>query len=106
MELIEFPNNRDSAVCCGGSSRIWMETPPGERLFELKVGQAIDAGAEVLAVACPYCMLMFDDAVLVTGKENKKRDGAETSFSGSGSRYSRENTGARTRCCHRFFNSV
>ena len=71
MELMEFPDNRKSAICCGGGGgRIWMETPPGERFSELKVGQAIDAGAEVLAVACPYCMLMFDDAVLVTQKED------------------------------------
>ena len=71
MELMEFPDNRKSAICCGGGGgRVWMETPPGERFSELKVGQAIDAGAEVLAVACPYCMLMFDDAVLVTQKED------------------------------------
>jgi len=71
MELMEFPDNRKSAICCGGGGgRVWMETPPGERFSELKVGQAIDAGAGVLAVACPYCMLMFDDAVLVTQKED------------------------------------
>lgn len=71
IELIEFSSNRERAVCCGGGGgRVWMETPQGERFSEMKVGQAIDAGADVLVVACPYCMLMFDDAVLVTGKEN------------------------------------
>lgn len=71
VELIEFPENRKSAICCGGGGgRVWMETPTGERFSELKIQQATDAGAEVLAVACPYCMLMFDDAVLVTGKED------------------------------------
>ncbi|MBT4513450.1 MAG: (Fe-S)-binding protein [Chloroflexi bacterium] len=71
VELIEFPDNRQSAVCCGGGGgRVWMETPVGERFSELKVEQAVEAGAEVLAVACPYCMLMFDDALLVTGKED------------------------------------
>ncbi|MDY6911325.1 MAG: (Fe-S)-binding protein [Chloroflexota bacterium] len=71
VELIEFPDNRKSSICCGGGGgRVWMETPTGERFSELKVEQALDAGAEILAVACPYCMLMFDDAVLVTGKED------------------------------------
>jgi len=71
VELIEFPDNRQNSICCGGGGgRVWMETPVGERFSEIKVGQAIDAGAEVLAVACPYCMLMFDDAVLVTEKED------------------------------------
>ncbi len=71
VELIEFPDNRQSSICCGGGGgRVWMETPQGERFSEMKVEQAVEAGAEILAVACPYCMLMFDDAVLVTGKEN------------------------------------
>ncbi len=71
VELIEFPDNRKSAICCGGGGgRVWMETPVGERFAEMKVEQALEAGAEILAVACPYCMLMFDDAVLVTNKED------------------------------------
>jgi Fe-S oxidoreductase len=35
----------------------------------LRLEQAIDLGAEVLAVACPYCMLNFDDSLLTIGKE-------------------------------------
>jgi len=42
---------------------------PGERFSELKLQQAIDAGADIIAVACPYCMLMFDDSLLSMGKE-------------------------------------
>ncbi len=71
VELIEFPDNRKSAICCGGGGgRVWMETPVGERFAEMKVEQALEAGADMVAVACPYCMLMFDDAVLVTNKED------------------------------------
>jgi Fe-S oxidoreductase len=71
LELIEFSHSRANSICCGGGGgRVWMETPPGERFSEMKVEQALEAGAEVLAVACPYCMLMFDDAVLVTGRES------------------------------------
>ena len=71
VELIEFPDNRKSALCCGGGGvSIHTLPPPGERFSELKVDQALEAGAEVLAVAWPYCMLMFDDAVLVKGKED------------------------------------
>jgi Fe-S oxidoreductase len=33
-------------------------------------GEAIELGADVLAVACPYCMLNFDDSVLTLGKED------------------------------------
>jgi Fe-S oxidoreductase len=70
VELLEFPDSRQDSICCGGGGgRIWMETPAGERFSELKLQQAIDAGAEILAVACPYCMLMFDDSLLSMGKE-------------------------------------
>ena len=70
VDLLEFPDSRQDSICCGGGGgRIWMDTPAGERFSELKLQQAIDAGAEVLAVACPYCMLMFDDSLLTMNKE-------------------------------------
>jgi len=70
VELLEFPDSRQNSICCGGGGgRIWMDTPVGERFSEFKLEQAVDAGAEVLAVACPYCMLMFDDSLLTMGKE-------------------------------------
>ena len=34
----------------------------------MRLEQAIEAGAEILAVACPYCMLNFDDSVLTMDK--------------------------------------
>ena len=71
IELIEFADSKQNALCCGGGGgRIWMETPKGERFSDLRLQQAIDLGAEVLAVACPYCMLNFDDSLLTMGKEN------------------------------------
>lgn len=72
LELVELPDSREAAICCGGGGgRIWMETPKGERFSDLRLEQALDLGAEVLAVACPYCMLNFDDSVLTLGKENR-----------------------------------
>jgi Fe-S oxidoreductase len=70
VDLLEFPDSRQSSFCCGGGGgRIWMETATGERFSELKLQQAIDAGADIIAVACPYCMSMFDDSLLSMGKE-------------------------------------
>lgn len=71
LEVVELPDFREGAVCCGGGGgRIWMDTPKGERFSDLRLEQALEMGAEVLAVACPYCMLNFDDSVLTMGKEN------------------------------------
>jgi len=70
LEPAEFPANRESAMCCGGGGgRIWMETLPENRFSEIKARQAAEAGARVLAVACPYCLSLFEDAMKQTGNE-------------------------------------
>ena len=70
VDLIEFPDSRENAICCGGGGgRIWMETPRGQRFSDLRLEQAVDLGADILAVACPYCMLNFDDSLLTMEKE-------------------------------------
>ena len=49
---------------------MWVDIP-GPRLAETRVKDAVEAGAEILASACPYCMLTFEDAVKTTGCEGK-----------------------------------
>jgi len=69
LELIELPDFRESSFCCGGGGgRIWAETKKGERFSDLRVEQAIEVGADILATSCPYCMLNFDDSVLSMDK--------------------------------------
>jgi Fe-S oxidoreductase len=71
LELVEFEDSKQDAICCGGGGgRIWMDTKKGERLCDWRLEQAVELGADVLAVACPYCMLNFDDSVLTMGKED------------------------------------
>jgi Fe-S oxidoreductase len=45
-----------------------METKKGERFADMRIEQALDVGASVLAVACPYCRLNFADSVLTLDK--------------------------------------
>jgi len=69
LELVEFRDSRENGLCCGGGGgRIWMETPKGERFSDIRVEQAVEKGADVIAVACPYCFLNFRDSVLSMGK--------------------------------------
>jgi Fe-S oxidoreductase len=69
LELIELPDSGPDSLCCGGGGgRIWMETKKEERFSDIRIEQAIDVGAEVLAVSCPYCMLNFDDSLLTMEK--------------------------------------
>jgi Fe-S oxidoreductase len=49
---------------------MWIDIP-GERLAETRLRDAVEAGAEILAVSCPYCLLTLEDAVKTTGNEGK-----------------------------------
>ena len=39
-----------------------METVKGERFSDLRLEQAVGAGAEVLATSCPYCITHFEES--------------------------------------------
>ena len=65
LELIEMAESLDDSLCCGGGGgRIWMETPKGERFSDLRIMQAVEAGAEILVTSCPYCITNFEDSRL------------------------------------------
>jgi len=65
LELLEMPDTRENSLCCGGGGgRIWVETPVEERFSGLRVAQAVDVGAQVLATSCPYCITNFEDSRL------------------------------------------
>jgi len=72
LTLHEMTASRMNSLCCGGGGgRVWMETPKGERFSDIRVEQAIAAGAQVLATACPYCITMFEDSRLTQEVEDK-----------------------------------
>jgi Fe-S oxidoreductase len=69
VKLIEFERSRERSLCCeGGGGRMWIDIS-GERLAERRVKEAAEAKAEILAVACPFCLLTFEDAIKTTGLE-------------------------------------
>ncbi len=71
VKLVEFERSKERSLCCeGGGGRMWVDIP-GERLAEVRVKDAAEAGAEILAVACPFCLLTFEDAVKTTGLEGR-----------------------------------
>ena len=64
IELREMERSRLEGLCCGGGGgRMWLETPPGERFSDLRVEQASQSGAQVLATACPFCTVCLEDSL-------------------------------------------
>ncbi len=65
LELVEMEASRKNSLCCGGGGgRIWMDTPQEERFSDLRLKQAKETGAQVLATACPYCITNFEESRL------------------------------------------
>ncbi|MCP4902479.1 MAG: (Fe-S)-binding protein [bacterium] len=79
LELLEIPHfSHENSLCCGGGSGgIWLERPKGERMSDIRVEQAAATGADILAVACPYCLQMFEDSVKTMGLDLEVKDIAE-----------------------------
>ena len=66
---VEMARNRERTFCCGaGGAHMWMEER-GAPINEERVREAVETGAETLAVACPFCTVMLDDGVRSMGKQ-------------------------------------
>ncbi len=64
----ELDRHGENSFCCGaGGGGMWVETDPNTRINHVRLQQALDAKAEVIATACPYCLIMFDDAIRSKG---------------------------------------
>jgi len=67
LKLVEMEHNRGRGLCCGGGGgAFWSENLEARGVTRLRLGEAINAGAQVMATACPYCTRMFEDELKVT----------------------------------------
>jgi hypothetical protein len=42
---------------------MWVEENRGTRINDVRTTEAVDTGADLIAVACPFCMQMFESSV-------------------------------------------
>ncbi|HYW00773.1 MAG TPA: (Fe-S)-binding protein, partial [Candidatus Acidoferrum sp.] len=71
LELVEMKRSRGDSFCCGGGgANVWYEVPEKKKIGVIRVEEAIRTGAETLAVACPFCITMFEDGAKALGNEN------------------------------------
>jgi Fe-S oxidoreductase len=74
VEQIEMRRCKERGFCCGaGGARMWLEENIGKRINMERMDEALGTGADVVSTACPYCMIMLDDAVRANAKEDEVR---------------------------------
>ncbi|MHA1939181.1 MAG: (Fe-S)-binding protein [Candidatus Thorarchaeota archaeon] len=57
IELVEMETNREAALCCGSGGGVRSYDPElSKRIGADRIRQALEAGADVIATACPFCV--------------------------------------------------
>jgi len=72
VKQVEMGRCREKGFCCGaGGARMWMEENIGRRVNMERTQEALGTGADVVSTACPFCMIMLDDAVKANGRADE-----------------------------------
>jgi Fe-S oxidoreductase len=71
LQSVEMDRNGRNSFCCGGGGgRSWMDEP-GTKISHLRLDDAIGTESQLLASACPFCMIMLEDAVKSKGVDDR-----------------------------------
>lgn len=72
VELVEMVHWGPNSLCCGGGGgRLWEELEFEQKMSEIRIREAADTGASVVVTACPYCLIMLEDARKTADLEDK-----------------------------------
>ncbi len=73
-EFKEMPRNSERSFCCGaGGARMWMEETIGTRINDNRTLEAVETGADQIAVGCPFCRVMLADGLTSAQSTGKAR---------------------------------
>lgn len=69
LELLEFSRSRETSLCCeGGGGRMFFEVETTyQRNAEVRVLEAVEKGADLIATACPFCVMTIEDPATEKG---------------------------------------
>src|SRR5436190_235292 len=69
VALAEMDRHGRNTFCCGaGGGRMWMEETRGTRINHERTREALSTGADTVAVACRYRMIMLKDGLADAGR--------------------------------------
>lgn len=73
---IEMKHHKEFALCCGGGGgQMFKEAEKGDKeIFIERFEEAIETGADIVATACPYCMVMMTDGIKYKNKEEEMKN--------------------------------
>lgn len=70
-DLVEMKRSKSRGLCCGaGGAQMFKEPERGKKDINVeRTDEALETGADTIAVACPFCMTMMRDGVKAREKE-------------------------------------
>jgi Fe-S oxidoreductase len=78
LPIVELTRHRRQTSCCGaGGGRMWFEDALAQRVGQGRVREIANSGAETVAVACPFCLIMLGDGLAAATPKVHVRDIAE-----------------------------
>lgn len=67
----EASDHHSTSLCCGaGGAQMWMEEQY-DRVNVKRTNQLLETGADTIATACPFCMVMITDGVKAAGMQDQ-----------------------------------
>ena len=73
---IEMKHHKEFALCCGaGGGQMFKEAEEGDKeIFIERIEEVIGTGADIVATACPFCMVMMTDGIKYKNKEESLKN--------------------------------
>ena len=70
-KIVEMKRNKSFALCCGaGGGQMFKEAEKGDKeVFLERIEDAIECKADIVATACPFCMVMMTDGIKYKNRE-------------------------------------
>ena len=63
-KALDVDASRERGTCCGaGGGRFLLEEKTGVRMSHQRVDQLMESNPDTIAVSCPFCVLMLEDAL-------------------------------------------